>query len=120
MLDGLERADWPTKLHTNFGVLDRHVQHHLGAANLLGSQRNRSQVEHLLEHGPATTVFTDELGRGAGKVQASLLAGLVHGGQWRAGEAIGVARNMEQRHTGVGAGGHDDLVGHMTVEHVHL
>jgi hypothetical protein len=54
------------------------------------------------------------------EVELGLLAGLVHGGQRRAGEARGVAVDGEQAHAGAGAGGDDDQVGGVAVEHEHL
>jgi len=40
VLDRLERSDRATELHTDLGVLDRHVETHLGATNLLGGKRH--------------------------------------------------------------------------------
>ena len=43
MLDGLERTDRATELHTDLGVLDRHVEH-IDATDLLDGERHGGKV----------------------------------------------------------------------------
>ena len=57
----------------------RHVETLLRAADLLGRQRHRGEVEHALEHRPALAVGAEQRGRRAVELEAGLLARLVHG-----------------------------------------
>ena len=45
MLDGLERTDRATELHTILGVLDRHLEDELSATDLLGGEGNGGEIE---------------------------------------------------------------------------
>ena len=69
------------------GVLDRGVEHVLGAAHLLGGQGHGGQVQRLGQPGLGPAVGADQRGRRAGELEPGLLAGLVHRGQRRAGQA---------------------------------
>ena len=53
VLDGLERADGPAELHAHLGVLDGHLEHPLGPADLLGRQGHGGQVEHRRQRRPS-------------------------------------------------------------------
>src|SRR5688572_3065055 len=120
VLDGLERADGPTELHAVLGVLHGGLEAHLGPADLLGGEADGGEVEHGGEGVPAGTVGADEGALDAGQLELGLLAGLVHGGQRGAGESGGVTGDREQADAGGGAGGHDDHVGGVAVDHVGL
>ena len=120
VLDGLERPDGSTELHAVLGVLHGGVEADLGATDLLGGQGHRGEVQHPLEDRPAGTLAADQGGRHAVEVEAGLLAGHVHGGQRGAGQAGGVARHVEQRHAVGGAGRHQDQIGDVAVQDVHL
>ena len=98
----------PAELHAVLGVLHGGLEHLLGAADLLGGERHRGEVEHPLERAPAGALGADERGRRVGQLDLGLLAGLVHGGQVRAGDAGAVGVDREQRHAAVGLGGHDE------------
>ena len=74
MLDGLERADGPAELDPVLGVLDRHVEHLLGAADLLGSEADSHEVEH---RGDGSWVeLTKRIAAAAGAVAGGLILGV--------------------------------------------
>ncbi|CAB4693992.1 unannotated protein [freshwater metagenome] len=120
MLDGLERTDRTTELHAILGVLNSHVEAHLSATNLLGSEADSSKVENGGENVPAGSVGTDKRAFDVREVELGLLAGLIHGGKRGAGEAASVASDGEEAHTSCGAGGNDDHVRGVTVDDVGL
>jgi hypothetical protein len=49
VLDGLERADRPAELVADLGVLDGEIETALGAADLLGGERDAAEGERALE-----------------------------------------------------------------------
>ena len=120
VLDGLERADRATELHTDLGVLDRHVEAHLSATDLLGGERHSGEVEDGREDIPTATVGADERGGHTRELELRLLAGGVHRGQSRAGEAFGVRLHGEEADPGVAASGDEDQVGGGAVEDIAL
>ena len=69
---------------------------------------------------PRTALDADEAGRGGGELESGLLAGLVHGGERRAGQPRRATFDGEQAHALGGAGGHQDQVGDMPVDDEHL
>ena len=120
VLDRLERADRATELHTDLGVLDRHIEAHLSATDLLGGERHSCEIKNGAEHVPTATVGSDEGASSTVKHDLGLLTGLVHGRQRRGGDAVTGRVHCEQRHTGIGVGSHDHEVRSVTVENVHL
>jgi hypothetical protein len=117
VLDRLERTDRATELHAHLGVLDGHLEHLLGATDLLGGEADGGEVEHAAEDAPALALGADQRGRGVRELELGLLAGLVHRAERGAGEARGAAVDGEQAHALVGAGGDDDQVRGVAVEH---
>ena len=90
------RPNWTPHL----GVLDGHLEHLLGAADLLGGEADGDEVEHPRQHVPAVALGPDQPGRRVVELELGLLAGLVHRRQRRAGEARGVAVDGEQADAG--------------------
>ena len=120
MLDGLEAADGPAELHADLCILDAHVEALLRAADLFGRERDRREVEHALEHLPTVTVGAEQRRRRVVEFEPCLLARLIHRLQRGSGQPCGVGIDGEQRDTLARAGGHDDQVCDMPVEHIHL
>ena len=120
VFDGLERADRATELHTNLGVLDRHVEAHLSATDLLGGERHGSKVEDGREDVPTAAVGADERGGHTRELELRLLACGVHRGQGGASEAFGVGLDGEETDTGVAASRNEDQVGGGAVEDIAL
>jgi len=119
VLDGLEAADGPAELNARLGVLDRRVEHVLGATDLLGGQSHGGEVERLGQTGLGAAVDADQNGGGVGELQAGLLARLVHCRQRCARQARRVTLHSEERDAGGRAGGDDDEVGHVAVDDEH-
>ena len=120
VLDRLERADRPAELHADLGVLDRHLEHLLRAADLLGGQRDRGQVEGAVQRRGAVAGRADQPAGHAGELEPGLLAGLVHRRQRGAGQPGRVALHREQRKPASVVRGDQDQVGGGAVEHEHL
>ena len=120
MLDGLEAADWATKLDSDLGIVNRHVETHLGATDLLGGEADRSKIEHTLEDVPAATIGTDKCCWCVVEGQTSLFTGLIHGRQVLACHASSVAVDCEDAYACGGASCNQNEVGDVTVEDVHL
>ena len=78
----------------------------------------RSRVLRQARLGAA--LGADQPRRRVGELEPGLLAGLVHGGQRGAGEAVGVALHPEERQAGRGAPDDQDQAGRVAVEHERL
>ncbi|CAB4966900.1 unannotated protein [freshwater metagenome] len=120
MLDGLERTNRTTELHAILGVLNCHVETHLRSTNLLGGKANSGKVKNGGKNIPASAIGTDERSFDVGEFELGLLAGLIHGGQRRAGETSSIASNREEAHASGGASSNDDHVRGVTVDDVGL
>jgi hypothetical protein len=120
VLDGLERTDRATELHADLGVLDGHLEHLLGATDLLGGEADGGEVEHALSTAQPSPSVPMSVAGVFGELELGLLAGLVHGAERGAGEARGAAVDGEQADALGGAGGDDDEVRGVAVEHEHL
>ena len=120
VLHGLEGPDWTAELDSLLGVLDRHVQDSLGAADHLRALGRRSPQDHLFDRLPASVhlskhrrlwyghVLQDDLGLAVG----------CDGLQERLAHAVRAFRNEEEGNVARGASGprrHDDLVGNVGV-----
>ena len=121
VLDGLEGADGATELHAVLGVLHRHLEHELGAADLLGGEADSGEVEHPLERRPSRRRRCRRA-RPAMPSSSSLACLRV----WSMVDSAVRVRpaaspvDREQRHAGVGPRRHEDQVGGVPVEHEHL
>ena len=120
MLDSLERANWPAKLHAILCVLHGHFKHLLTTADLLGGKRHHSQVQHRRDRVPSGSVGSDQGCGHSCVLQTSLLASLVHGGQRRAGKPGGLAVYSKQADAGFGPGCSNDQVGDVAIKDIQL
>ena len=120
VLDGLEGADRPAELLAQLGVLDRHLQRPLRSAGLFRGEADGRDLEHPADRGPGVVHVTDEPRRYQVEVEPGLLAGLVHGGQRLARQAVCIAFDREHAHAAVGARHRQDQPGADSVGHVGL
>ena len=117
MLDRLEAADGPVELPPDLGVLHRHVQRPLRAAELFGGQRDGGHVQGAVQGRGAVAGRADQSSGDPGELQPGQLPGLVQRGQRGPAQAAGVRGHREQRQPGVGGRGHQDQPGRGAVEH---
>ena len=72
VLDALELADRTAELDAHLGVLDRHLEHLLGAADHLVREGDRSLVERFHDGVDVSVVVLETAGRPEGEALASL------------------------------------------------
>ena len=117
MLDGLERADRPAELPADARVLDGRLQAALGAADLLGGERDRGVCHALVDSLGTASWVTGQPARRGGKIQASLWPGGVEPAHGAPDKPVSRSRvDGEQGTTVFGLRGNDDDVGLAAVQ----